>query len=76
MKIIQEDNFSIYIYKNDHPPPHCHVILSDETEIVIKLPAIKPMYSKKITRKIKEVVYQNLELLCKEWDKSNPIKEE
>nr|WP_262921422.1 DUF4160 domain-containing protein [Maribellus maritimus] len=74
MKIIERDNFKIYIYVDDHYPPHCHVRWSDEVESIIALPTLDLLYGKRITKKLKSLLYEELDALIDAWDKYNTYK--
>ncbi|MBL1214682.1 MAG: DUF4160 domain-containing protein [Ignavibacteriae bacterium] len=71
MKIIEKDHIKIYVYSNDHPPPHCHVIFSDGSEVSVDVPLIEPRYNATISKEIYTLIFDNLERICKEWEKLN-----
>ncbi len=71
MKVLQYDNFAVYIY-SDHAPPHCHVRFSDGDELIIALPSFKTLAGgKNLKRNIKELLMENLDFLCTKWDELN-----
>jgi len=72
MKIIDCTNFKVYVYANDHPPPHCHVVLRDGSNISVDIPLIIPRYGETITKEVKEEIEDNIEELYSAWDKFNP----
>ncbi|MDD5363541.1 MAG: DUF4160 domain-containing protein [Ignavibacteria bacterium] len=72
MKICGNKNFNIYIYPDEHPPPHCHVRLNDDTEISVDIPLIEVRYGKTITKAIKVAIEDNIDILCDAWEELNP----
>ncbi len=75
MKIIGNDKVNVYVYRNDHPPPHCHVRLRNGSEISIDIPLIKPRYGQRITGEIKEIIEEHLDEICEAWDELHPKRE-
>ncbi|MFZ1321409.1 MAG: DUF4160 domain-containing protein [Ignavibacteria bacterium] len=71
MKILKTKKFTIHIYIDDHPPPHCHVRFK-ETEISVDLPLIAPRYGATISKDVKEFIEQNLDEICDEFDRMHP----
>ena len=74
MNVVEKENFKIYVYPEDHPPPHCHVRFKDGTEISIDLPLIVATYNDVIPKEVYEAVRKNLNKLSSEWERLNPIK--
>ncbi|MDP9046981.1 MAG: DUF4160 domain-containing protein [Bacteroidota bacterium] len=72
MKVLDGDGCAIYIYDEEHPPPHCHVIYTDKSEIVVGLPFLEGWYGKNVGRKLKRFLNENLETLTEAWDKRHP----
>lgn len=72
MPFIESDCFGVYVYDEDHPPPHCHVIFTDGEEVVVTLPLLQPLHGKKLDKKTKRVLTQKLDQLVDEWDRLNP----
>lgn len=70
MKVVSGNNFNIYVYK-DHPPPHCHVRFSDNSEILVSLPLAEPLHGGTISKEIEESIFSNLNPLTEMWDKLN-----
>ena len=56
MKVCHDPRFSIYIYGDEHPPPHCHVRFKDNSSVCVTIPLVEPMYGALINRKIREVI--------------------
>lgn len=74
MRVIDADGFAVYIYDDEHPPPHCHVIYNNEDEVVISLPFLEVLYGKKIKRRVRRVLENNLDLLLDTWDDKHPLR--
>ncbi|MCW3111458.1 MAG: hypothetical protein JWQ09_5964 [Segetibacter sp.] len=74
MKVVNAVNFSIYVYPNDHPPPHCHVRYKDGTDISIDLPLVLPRYGATISKEVEELIESNIDKLCEVWEKLNQQK--
>lgn len=74
MKVLSDSNFKVYVYANDHPPPHCHVVFTDGTSISVNIPLIKPMYGATISKEVKNAIEEVLDTICDAWDSLNPIK--
>lgn len=75
MKVLSSDGFAVYIYDDEHPPPHCHVIFSNSDEVVVKLPLLTGMYGKGVDKKIKKFLLNNLDTLLSVWDSKHPKNE-
>lgn len=72
MKVLQFDNFSVYIYA-DHAPPHCHLRFSDGEDIIVSIPGFKTLTGdgKRLKKSIKELLIENIDFLCTKWDEFN-----
>jgi hypothetical protein len=75
MKIVGNDIFGIYIYPNDHPPPHCHVRYKNGDDISVDIPLIIARYKAQISKPETLMIEENIEKLCSEWERLNPKKE-
>ena len=75
MRIFGNKFFSVFVYKNDHPPPHCHVRFGDRSDVCVTIPLIEPMYGAEISREVREEIENNLEELMETWDKFNPKRQ-
>jgi DNA-directed RNA polymerase subunit L len=64
----------VCIYDIDHPHPHCHVIYSDDSETVVNLPALTEKHGRALTRQVRTYLWENLEVLCIEFDIRHPKK--
>jgi hypothetical protein len=73
VRIITKNTYSIYVYPEDHPPPHCHIRYRDKgPESVIGLPILNLLIGRQITKQIKDVLISNLDKLIKAWQELNP----
>lgn len=72
MRVFGNKNFGVFVYKNDHPPPHCHVRFGDKSEVCVMIPLIQPMYGAEISREIRGEIENHLDTLVKKWDELNP----
>ena len=73
MRVLSKDGFSVYIYDDEHPPPHCHVIFKNNDEVVIGLPFLNTKYGKTITKKVKHFLEDNIDVLLDAWDDKHPL---
>jgi hypothetical protein len=75
VKIIKGDNFNVYVYPEDHAPPHCHIrYKGNEPESVVGLPLFNLIAGVPVSKPIKKVLRQNINKLTKAWDQLNPNK--
>jgi hypothetical protein len=74
MKVISGNSYDVYIYPDDHPPPHCHIRYSDEKESVVGLPLLNHMYGVKVTRKVNKELINDIDFLIDKWVELNPEK--
>ena len=73
MKLIKGDNYNVYIYPEDHAPPHCHIRYKDNgPESVVGIPLLNLLVGRKITGAITQTLRENLTMLAETWDKLNP----
>ena len=70
MKVFDGSNFKVYVYK-DHYPPHCHVVFSDGSEIVVDLLNLEPMYGGKLDKKMRKTLLNNFKVLMDVWQQLN-----
>ena len=75
MQIIGNTKFKIYVYPNDHPPPHCHVRYNDGSDVSVDIPLIMPRYGATITKEVEEMIRKNVDKICKAWEMLNEPKE-
>ncbi len=74
VKIIGNKIFGVYVYPNDHPPPHCHIRFNNGSDISVDLPLIVARYGATISKEVKELIENNLEKLCESWEQLNGSK--
>jgi hypothetical protein len=61
----------IFIYSEDHPPPHVHVRRGgQETRVVI--PTLKILSGKQLSKTELDLISENIDFLCEEYDRINP----
>jgi len=61
----------IYINYEDHPPPHVHVRRGGiETRVVI--PTLRILSGPGLSIKEQNLIIQNMDTLCDEYDRINP----
>lgn len=73
MRIVQSDNCSVYVYPEDHAPPHCHIRYKDNSpESVVGLPLLNLIAGKPVSKPIKKILCQNINELIKAWEQLNP----
>jgi hypothetical protein len=72
MSISGPNGSTVYIYDDEHPPPHCHVVLSDKEEIVVGLPFLNVMFGGKLTKKMRGFLKANMNQLCDTWEQKHP----
>lgn len=72
VRILTEDQFSVWVYANDHPPPHCHIRRNDGDEIVVTLPLMEPLYGGELTKKEFQAIQDNIDTLLIAWEAYNP----
>lgn len=72
MRVIDADGFAVYIYDDEHPPPHCHVIYANGDEIVVGLPFLDVWFGGSIKKKVRKCLEDNLDLLLDTWDNKHP----
>lgn len=68
MRVFTIENCSVYIYDDDHPPPHCHVRFKGGEEIVVGLPLLNPWYGKALDRNTRGILEEHLEKLVEVWE--------
>ncbi|WP_414692241.1 DUF4160 domain-containing protein [Pedobacter sp. CFBP9032] len=68
-----DSKVKIFIYANDHPPPHCHVIINKvETRVI--LPTLEILSGPKLTKEALDLLLEKLDDLCDTFDHYNPKK--
>jgi hypothetical protein len=71
VKVLENNGYRFYIYSNDHPPIHVHVLKADSEAKIILEPdiLIKSNYGFKLNelRKILALVDENYDLIKMKW---------
>lgn len=76
MRVVSGDNFSIYVYPDDHAPPHCHVRFKGGEEVRITIPTLTVMDNRGINKGVRAALRDNMDAICEAWDLLNPIEDE
>lgn len=74
MRVLESAGLAVYIYDDEHPPPHCHIVFSDGEEVVVGLPFLNVWFGRTIKRRVKKLLEINLELLVSTWETKHPNK--
>ena len=74
MRILEKDGVAVYIYDNEHPPPHCHLVFSNGEEKIVGLPLLDVWFGKSIKKWIRNYLEENIETLLNTWDEKHPIR--
>ncbi len=74
MRVLDGESFAVYIYDDEHPPPHCHLIFNNGDDFIIGLPFLNVWFGKSIKKKIRKFLEQNLDLLVDTWENKHPQK--
>ena len=73
-KIVEERGYRVYIYSNDHPPVHVHVLKGDSEAKVHLEPelSIKDNYGFKSQelRQILTIIDQHYDAIKQQWDET------
>lgn len=72
MRVLDSDAFVVYIYDDEHPPPHCHLIFNNSEEVVVGLPMLNVWYGRSITKKVRRFLEDNIDQLVDTWDSKHP----
>jgi len=65
-------HIKIFVYADDHPPPHCHLLRKDGTETRVAIPTMIILTGPKLSKKEENLVLDNLDALCDEFERLNP----
>jgi len=66
----------VFIYADDHPPPHCHVRRGNGIVTRVILPTLEILSGPSLSRSEKELLIDKLDDLCEAYDQKNPKKHE
>lgn len=80
--VLRNDNYKLYLYHEDHNPPHIHII-SKDIEFSIEINNLKILAGEsaynKLRREARKLILKyisdNKEYLQNEWNRLNPSKE-
>ncbi len=67
------DVIGIYIRFGDHPPPHIHVRRGGQ-ETRVAIPTLKILTGITLSKVERELIIEQLDFLCDEYDRINPIR--
>jgi hypothetical protein len=70
--IVKDGTFSIYVYGNDHNPPHCHVFWGGDKEGVVNLDPVAQSKGDRLPRAGLALVQQHQVALLSAWHTLNP----
>ena len=70
--IVTDGTFKIYVYANDHNPPHCHVYWERFKVAVVYLNPVSIGPGDRLPRRGREFVVEHLEDLTSAWNRLNP----
>jgi hypothetical protein len=70
--IVKEGGYSIYVYANDHAPPHCHVFWAGDKEAVVELDPIAAVAGDRLPRAGIALVRAHQGELIDAWNRLNP----
>jgi hypothetical protein len=76
-RVLVQGGFSVYIYENDHSPPHVHVFQGSkpgpEVEIDLDRMNVAANYMKASdAKRAYKLVRENREFLLAEWERIDP----
>lgn len=73
MKVIVGNQFNVYVYPEDHAPPHCHIRYTDnKTESVLGIPLLNHIAGRPVDKGIKDELSKHLKKLLEAWEILNP----
>ena len=67
-------HIKIFVYAEDHPPPHCHVVRTDKSVTRVVLPTLKELTGAPLSRIEKDLILKRLDEICEAYDEKNPKK--
>ncbi len=70
--IVTDGTFKIYVYANDHNPPHCHVFWERFKVSVVYLNPVAEGPGDRLPRRGRQLVIEHLDELMAAWDRLNP----
>lgn len=73
MKVIKGDFFNVYVYPEDHAPPHCHVrYKGNKAESIVGIPLLNLLAGPILEKQMKKTLQNNLSKLAQKWEELNP----
>lgn len=72
MRVLGSSGFNVYIYDNDHPPPHCHVVYSNNEKTIVGLPLLQVIYGKPLKKTVRKYLEDNIDALADIWELKHP----
>lgn len=78
MRVMSDGFFDICVYASEatqrHHLPHCHV-RSPNGDVVVALPLLRVLVGKRLPKRARALLLNNLEAICDAWTKLNPESE-
>jgi len=73
VKVIKGVFFNVYIYPEDHAPPHCHVrYKGHKAESIVGIPLLNLLGGPVLEKHVKKALQNNLTMLAEKWEELNP----
>ncbi|MBN8674281.1 MAG: DUF4160 domain-containing protein [Chitinophagales bacterium] len=73
MRAIKGTNFNVYVYPEDHAPPHCHIrYKGQQAESLVGLPLLNLLAGPVPEKSILKTLQANTKRLMKLWEQLNP----
>jgi hypothetical protein len=72
--IVRQGSIELKVYFSDamrHKAPHCHVWNGGESVAVVRLSDLTPFVGGPLSREVRRLLLENLDLLWKAWDEYN-----
>ena len=71
--IVRDGSFSVYVYANDHAPPHCHVLWeAGEKVAVVNLNSLSLIAGHRVPQAGMRLVRNHRAELLDAWNDLNP----
>ncbi len=70
--IVRDGTYRVYVYANDHNPPHCHVFWDGYKVAVVNLLPVSHSQGDRLPRRGVELVRANVDELLAAWQELNP----
>jgi hypothetical protein len=69
---VTDGTFRVYVYANDHNPPHCHISWAGNKEAVIDLLSLALIAGDRVPRAGLALIRSNRQALVDAWNQFNP----